>query len=234
MEIMTFETPVISRRLGRAALVSGVMFAAIYGLSSVHPRALNSDYAAMVSQSSMRLRDVIAIGGRYSDGAQETMVAAANAQGAAHPRPTGPVAEALRVQLGIAGALVDRRCVTVVRPDAPRSGEITWATGAGYRRQWMNGIGKSAWRVQYDGFALNELDRPNLSSTIIRAVRLDRKLAPGLERRSRSPYFTGRRGDTLVFSVNGAGTQGMVVPTPGRWMFITTSGPNWGCFIYTV
>jgi hypothetical protein len=232
----------VSRSPWRIALVVAAVPVVAYAVLLVtvlsSDRVLRHQSAALIAQSALRVTDAVGVRGRHADSIQQAMIAAANAQGAAHPRPRGPVAKAYGYDLELPGSTADRRCVSVDNITAGRSGEIVsgaWAgTRLSYTQRWTRGIGKLWWKALYDLYPSAEPHRPASSPILVRALRLDRQLAPGVESRSGEQSFVERRGDTLVFMASPAGTSGIRVPTPGRWMFIATSGPNWGCFLYRV
>jgi membrane-bound metal-dependent hydrolase YbcI (DUF457 family) len=132
-----------------------------------------------------------------------------------------------------------RRCIAVRDTDAMAvSGEVTAGGWASYRRSWIDGGGGLWWRIARPG--VGPSDTPFLS---VRAIRLDRSLPPGAERNSNPGRMRWRQvlrsGDTLVFTLKKRRTEsafrsGVRVPTPGLWLFVATSGNDWGCFVFRV
>jgi beta-lactamase regulating signal transducer with metallopeptidase domain len=160
----------------------------------------------------------------------QASTADAEQQALSHPRPAG--AELLNEFGGlenIAGTS-ERRCVEV--QNLARSGEFAarfpivpappYRLNRDGRLVAGSDLARTAWwSPQY---VPSDLTPWPLE---IRAVRLDRSAAPGgwtINEWIRT--FNGQTPDKIRYTYSGQ-LRGV-----GRWMYIVTAGPNWGCFVY--
>ena len=122
---------------------------------------------------------------------------------------------------GNADSVAPRKCVNGIGMGPARSGQFTiggnlsgmWGLQAGH-------VGKVWWTPVYRGKEMPPLE--------VRARSLTRP-------RDTTRYTTTR----VAYTVSGATRtyffpSGIMIPNPGRWLVVASSGDNWGCFILTV
>jgi hypothetical protein len=148
----------------------------------------------------------------------------ADAEVEARRHPQAPLPSQGRAAFQDSPGIAERTCVDVerYRPLAPeagvRSGEFIAGPFALYASEWKSqqgNFGKLWW------IPLHTNAFPGLT---VRAVLLD---DPSI-RRVFSESIVGHGSGGAFYPST------VVLPTPGRWLLVATSGPDWGCFVLTL
>jgi len=165
-----------------------------------------------------------------------TVIAAAEAEGAAYRRPTEQERTSTTQVLARAPGALERRCVEA-KDRLVRSGEFSVGAFDYYPWLWRQGVSKMSWRPLIVPAGIDRSSQVSEEWVLsIRATRLDasakvvevrsRTLSRGVLRNADPSNFAAL--NSLFYS-----GVGMLLPTPGRWLIVGSAGPNWGCFILT-
>ena len=163
---------------------------------------------------------------------QSPAITAAEAEGAAYPRPTEDKKDSTPQVFEVAPGTSERRC-TEAKGRWVRSGEfLAGAFDDYYGWLWRQGVSKMSWTPAFApsgiGRAAEVVDPWTLT---IKATRLDAQasvVSTQARTLSRGVLPNGDLTKTVFFS-----GVGLLLPSPGRWLVVGTAGPNWGCFIFS-
>jgi hypothetical protein len=165
-----------------------------------------------------------------------TVIAAAEAEGAAYRHPTEQERISTTQVLTRAPGTIERRCVEA-NDRLVRSGEFSAGAFDYYPWLWRQGVSKMSWRPLIVPAGIDKSVQVSGEWVLsIRATRLD---ASGnvveVRGRTLSRGVLGNADPSNFAEVNSLfySGVGMLLPTPGRWLIVGSAGPNWGCFILT-
>jgi hypothetical protein len=139
-------------------------------------------------------------------------IAAAEEMGAHWAKPEAPVAT-----IPSDAGTTNRTC-TEASANSMHSGELVSMGWSIYDQVWRSGYGKIMWRPTAAGNAQSD-------TLTVRTVRLDVPSTPWI---FKIPPTPSPKAPGFIYP------SGIRLPSTGKWMFIATSGQNWGCFIYTM
>jgi hypothetical protein len=123
------------------------------------------------------------------------------------------------------GGTSERKCVDVDRVNVARSGDFVAGPFQRYNEIWSQGYGKLWWEPA----VLSGRDTLPLT---VRVTRLD---APGTAAVFSQPFLAhGVAPPSNTRTSPDFYPSGIHVATAGRWLFVATAGPNWGCYVLTV
>lgn len=149
------------------------------------------------------------------------LIAAVEELGAGHARAEPPPATpgTFAAWEGVA----ERRCVQVRPSVGNRSGEFVVRTGI--LPVSVGRVFKVSWSPLHNARRMELLVRGRNVSTMADSARFRRTdvAVPGVDAVDEDGKI-----NSWFFPT------GLVLHTPGRWLLVATSGPNWGCFVVTV